>query len=483
MAYDSDSFFTDSDTPELSDDYSALTQVYESRKGFTRLFTAIRMERKVMIKTLREDYAGSPMYRLLLRKEYAMLSQLSHPYIVAAYSFEDISGLGMAIVMEHIEGVTLREFLDSGNCTKAEGRRIIGELCEAVDYLHSRQIIHRDLKPSNIMISRVGHHVRIIDFGLSVSDSLTPVALTAGTRRYAAPEQMDSGYIPDPRTDIYAIGVIMNDIAAATGDRAMKAVASRCATADIDRRPSPASLIPAAIERFKLRRGLLYSLVAVVLALTAVAILILTLDRSTIPAVSAPAAADTLPLQDSLVAPDTLPVIRPSSETATEGEHPKADVPAPMTRDEVDRVMRLFVNFVDHQFDTPVYVTMHDTVYMRPPEADYILAEVEGALINNYFDDPAKLDYIRPLVMERARSEIRRRYAALPRVLTPVRAATAEGKRVSDNRTIDSEGKILLERHYDDDFEWSTYKLANGDTMYERTSLSKYIREKLAPEK
>lgn len=469
MTDDSDSFFTDSDTPELCADYSALTQVYESRKGFTRLFTATRMERKVMIKTLREDYAGSPMYRLLLRKEYAMLSQLSHPYIVAAYSFEDISGLGMAIVMEHIEGVTLREFLDSGNCTKAEGRRIIGELCEAVDYLHSRQIIHRDLKPSNIMISRVGHHVRIIDFGLSVSDSLTPVALTAGTRRYAAPEQMDSGYIPDPRTDIYAIGVIMNDIAAATGDRAMKAVASRCATADIDRRPSPASLIPAAIERFKLRRGLLYSLVAVVLALTAVAILILTLDRSTIPAVSAPAAADTLPLQDSLVAPDTLPVILPSSETATEGEHPKADVPAPMTRDEVDRVMRLFVNFVDHQFDTPVYVTMHDTVYMRPPEADYILAEVEGALINNYFDDPAKLDYIRPLVMERARSEIRRRYAALPRVFTPVRAPTPEEKMVSDNRAIDSEGKILLERHYDDDYEYSTYKLANGDTLYKRT--------------
>ena len=469
MTDDSDSFFTDSDTPELCADYSALTQVYESRKGFTRLFTATRMERKVMIKTLREDYAGSPMYRLLLRKEYAMLSQLSHPYIVAAYSFEDISGLGMAIVMEHIEGVTLREFLDSGNCTKAEGRRIIGELCEAVDYLHSRQIIHRDLKPSNIMISRVGHHVRIIDFGLSVSDSLTPVALTAGTRRYAAPEQMDSGYIPDPRTDIYAIGVIMNDIAAATGDRAMKAVASRCATADIDRRPSPASLIPAAIERFKLRRGLLYSLVAVVLALTAVAILILTLDRSTIPAVSAPAAADTLPLQDSLVAPDTLPVILPSSETATEGEHPKADVPAPMTRDEVDRVMRLFVNFVDHKFDSPVYVTMHDTVYMRPPEADYILAEVEGGLINDYFDDPAKLDYIRPLVMERARSEIRRRYAALPRVFTPVRAATPEEKMVSDNRAIDSEGKILLERHYDDDYEYSTYKLANGDTLYKRT--------------
>lgn len=479
MAYDSDSFFTDSDTPELSPEYSALTQVYESRKGFTRLFTATRMERKVMIKTLREDYAGSPMYRLLLRKEYAMLSQLSHPYIVAAYSFEDIPGLGMAIVMEHIEGVTLREFLDSGNCTKAEGRRIIGELCEAVDYLHSRQIIHRDLKPSNIMISRVGHHVRIIDFGLSVSDSLTPVGLAAGTRKYAAPEQFESTYTPDPRTDIYAIGVIMDDIAAVTGDRAMKAVASRCATADIDRRPSPASLIPAAIERFQRRRGLLYSLVAVVLALTAVIILILilTTDRSTIPAVSAPAAVDTLPLQDSLVAPDTLPVILPSSEAVTDGEHPKADVPAPMTRDEVDREMRLAVNFVDHKFDTPVYVTMHDTVYMRPPEADYILAEVEGGLINDYFDDPAKLDYIRPLVMERARSEIRRRYAALPRVFIPVRAATPEEKMVSDNRAIDSEGKILLERHYDDDYEYSTYKLANGDTMYERTYLERLRRK------
>ena len=471
MTDDSDSFFTDSDTPELSADYSALTQVYESRKGYTRLFTATRMERKVMIKTLRDDYGGTPMYRLLLRKEYAMLSQLSHPYIVTAYSFEDIPSLGMAIVMEHIEGITLREFLDSGNCTKAEGRRIVGELCEAVDYLHSRQIIHRDLKPANIMISRVGHHVRIIDFGLSVSDSLTPVGLAAGTRKYAAPEQFESTYTPDPRTDIYAIGVIMDDIAAATGDRAMKSVATRCATADIDRRPSPASLIPAAIERFQRRRGLLYSLVAVVLALTAVAILIFTPDRSTIPAVSAPAAADTLPLQDSLVAPDTLPPVLPSSEAVTDGEHPNTDVPVPMTRDEVDREMRLIVNFVDHKFDTPVYVTMHDTVYMRPPEADYILAEVEGALINNYFDDPAKLDYIRPLVMERARSEIRRRYAALPRVFTPVRAATAEEKRVSDTRAIDSEGKILLERHYDDDYQYSTYKLANGDTMYERTYL------------
>lgn len=477
MTDDSDSFFTDSDTPELSADYSALTQVYESRKGFTRLFTATRMERKVMIKTLRDDYGGTPMYRLLLRKEYAMLSQLSHPYIVTAYSFEDIPGLGMAIVMEHIEGITLREFLESGNCTKAEGRRIVGELCEAVDYLHSRQIIHRDLKPANIMISRVGHHVRIIDFGLSVSDSLTPVGLAAGTRKYAAPEQFESTYTPDPRTDIYAIGVIMDDIAAATGDRAMKSVATRCATADIDRRPSPASLIPAAIERFQRRRGLLYSLVAVVLALTAVAILIFTPDRSTIPAVSAPAAADTLPLQDSLVAPDTLPPVLPSSDAVTDGEHPNTDVPVPMTRDEVDREMRLIVNFVDHKFDTPVYVTMHDTVYMRPPEADYILAEVEGALINNYFDDPAKLDYIRPLVMERARSEIRRRYAALPRVFTPVRAATAEEKRVSDNRAIDSEGKILLERHYDDDYQYSTYKLANGDTMYERTYLERLRRK------
>lgn len=471
MTDDSDSFFTDSDTPELSADYSALTLVYESRKGFTRLFTAIRMERKVMIKTLREDYADSPTHRLLLRKEYAMLSQLSHPYIVTSYSFEDIPGLGMAIVMEHIEGITLREYLDTGNSTKAEGRRIIGELCEAVDYLHSRQIIHRDLKPSNIMISRVGHHVRIIDFGLSVSDSLTPVGLAAGTRKYAAPEQFESTYTPDPRTDIYAIGVIMDDIAAVTGDRSMKVAGSRCATAGIDRRPSPASLIPPVIERFQRRRSLLYSLVAVVLVLTAVIILILPLDRPTRASASSSAAADSLPLQDSLVVPDTLPLILPSSEAVTDGEQPKTDAPAPMTRDEVDRVMRLFVNFVDHKFDTPVYVTMHDTVYMRPPEADYILAEVEGALINNYFDDPAKLDYIRPLVMERARSEIRRRYAALPRVFTPVRAATAEEKRVSDNRAIDSEGKILLERHYADDYEYSTYKLANGDTMYERTYL------------
>lgn len=471
MAYDSDSFFTDSDTPELSADYSALTQVYESRKGFTRLFTAIRMERKVMIKTLREDYAGSPMYRLLLRKEYAMLSQLSHPYIVTAYSFEDISGLGMAIVMEHIEGITLREFLDSGNCTKAEGRRIIGELCEAVDYLHSRQIIHRDLKPTNIMISRVGHHVRIIDFGLSVSDSLTPVGLTAGTRKYAAPEQLRSDYTPDPRTDIYAIGVIMADIAAVTGDRAMKAVASRCACAAIEKRPPSAAPIPLRIERGQSRRRFFYAL-AMILAAGA-AILIFTLNRSDQSEALAPAVtdivADTASTRDSLITPDSS--FRPlaSSTVISAAEAAEATNPAPMTRDEVDREMRLSVNFVDHQFDTPVYVTMHDTVYMRPPEADYILAEVEGGLINNYYDDPAKLDYIRPLVMERARSEIRRRYAALPRVFTPVRAATAEEKRASDSRAIDSEGRILLERHYDDDYEYSTYKLANGDTLYERT--------------
>ena len=79
--------------------------------------------------------------------------------------------------------------------SKAEVNRLLMELCDAVGYVHSHQIVHRDIKPENILITRDGHHPKLIDFGFADSDAFAMVKEPAGTEGYASPEQKLPGAI------------------------------------------------------------------------------------------------------------------------------------------------------------------------------------------------------------------------------------------------------------------------------------------------
>ena len=176
-------------------------------KGFNILCKAKRYGRWWVLKGLKEQYRQDENYKNLLHKEFDILISLQHPYIVSAYSMEEIPEMGTCIVMEWIDGITLEHWSGS----KTEGEAIFLQLLDAVHYIHAKQIVHRDLKPSNIMITHNGNHVKLIDFGLSDTDDFAILKQPAGTPGYISPEQIVSQQA-DIRNDVFSIGCILEKI-------------------------------------------------------------------------------------------------------------------------------------------------------------------------------------------------------------------------------------------------------------------------------
>ena len=171
--------------------------------GYNLLIRAKRNGRWWLLKGLKEQYRQDTVYQVLLQKEYEITSQLQHPMIVSIFSLEEVEGLGLCIVMEWIEGLTLKEWLAQGNHSRKQRRHVADMLMEALAYVQSRQTQHRDLKPSNIMITHDGLHLKLIDFGLSDTDSHAILKAPAGTEGYMAPEGS---------SDIYSLGCILREL-------------------------------------------------------------------------------------------------------------------------------------------------------------------------------------------------------------------------------------------------------------------------------
>lgn len=151
--------------------------------------------------------------RELLYSEAKILEKLDHPAIPSLrlkHTEQDM----LYLIMEYVDGCTLEELLHSRQ--KISERNIVDwftRICEILVYLHSLDppIVYRDLKPSNIMLNRSGQ-IKLIDFGIAqeYQDKSVSMKVAALTRGYAAPEQYDSRYHLDVRTDIYALAVTIH---------------------------------------------------------------------------------------------------------------------------------------------------------------------------------------------------------------------------------------------------------------------------------
>ena len=147
----------------------------------------------------------------LLKREYELTLGLSHPNIIHAYTYEADTPVGPAIMMEYVDGCTLTEYLVE-HPDKAARERIFEQLLAATEYLHKAGVLHNDLKPDNVLITRTNHDVRLIDFGFADDDSHCQESMLGGTRGYASPELVEQNQAIDSRSDVYALGRIMQQL-------------------------------------------------------------------------------------------------------------------------------------------------------------------------------------------------------------------------------------------------------------------------------
>ena len=206
-------------------DSSASGYILDSFEGISQTFTDVeilstsevnvvakakRYGRWWLLKGLRKEVAAEAGYQQRLRKELEILMLLQHPNVVAAYGIEVVEGLGRCIVMEYVDGVTLKEWL-AEKPSRRMRLRVMLEIADAVAYVHTKGIVHRDLKPTNIIVTGNGGHVKLIDFGLADTDSHAILKQPAGTPDYMSPEQRQTA-VADTRNDIYSLGVIMQQM-------------------------------------------------------------------------------------------------------------------------------------------------------------------------------------------------------------------------------------------------------------------------------
>ena len=226
------------DSPISSSD---LEIIHDSEVGFNTLYKVSKNGRFFVYKALKKEYAGNPLYEELLKKDFNIGFSLTHSNICQYYGMVNLPLIGNCIVMEWVDGCSLETMIEQGRIDKDVARKIICELCDALDYMHRKQVVHRDLKPENILVTYNGNNVKIIDFGLSDTDSYNVFKAPAGTKVYASPELLAGEQI-DGRSDIWSLGMVMNEITPY-----YRHVASRCMRRDARKRYGTASDVKNAV--------------------------------------------------------------------------------------------------------------------------------------------------------------------------------------------------------------------------------------------
>lgn len=182
-----------------------------------------KLDRIVALKIVRPDTGDDPAFAVRFDREARILARLNHPGIVSIHDFGEVQLPGVDsetvlyyFLMEYVDGVNLRQLMETGEIRPTQALPIVLQICEALQYAHDLGVIHRDIKPENILLDSFGR-LKIADFGLAKLGDHDDLHLTGthqvlGTLRYMAPEQLSQSRAVDHRADIYSLGVVFYEM-------------------------------------------------------------------------------------------------------------------------------------------------------------------------------------------------------------------------------------------------------------------------------
>nr|WP_206760435.1 Stk1 family PASTA domain-containing Ser/Thr kinase [Bacillus xiamenensis] len=171
------------------------------------------LDREVAIKILRFDFASDDDFIRRFRREAQSAASLDHPNIVSIYDVGEEDDI-YYIVMEYVEGMTLKEYIHTnGPLHPKEAVRIMEQVVAAMEEAHAKQLVHRDIKPHNILIDNMGN-IKVTDFGIAMalsSATITHTNSVLGSVHYLSPEQARGG-LATKKSDIYSLGIVLYEL-------------------------------------------------------------------------------------------------------------------------------------------------------------------------------------------------------------------------------------------------------------------------------
>ena len=235
----------------MSDQYTAGSEVFDGRYRLERIIgtggmaivwcaTDQRLGRRVAIKVIADTLAADPAYVARFAREARTAAGLSHPHLVSVYDFA--AGASQPfLVMELVEGGTLADRIARGPVDAREATGLARDLTAALGCVHEAGILHRDIKPANVLVGRDGR-ARLTDFGIAQPEDATRLTRPGdviGTIRYLAPEVL-AGEAPSVQSDLYALGVLVRELAGENADPPLAAFVAQLTALDPAARPASA---------------------------------------------------------------------------------------------------------------------------------------------------------------------------------------------------------------------------------------------------
>jgi hypothetical protein len=237
--------------------------------GYVYRARHLGLDRPFALKILSPELASRPGFADRFVREARAMAALDHPRIVRITDSGQERGLSF-IVMDYVEGPTLRQRMSEGPIPLPDALGIALDLCDALAAAHARGIVHRDIKPENILFDAAGR-AKVTDFGLAKalvrgeSVALTRTSAVMGTARYMAPEQLEQLTV-DHRADIYSLGAVLYELFAgevpsgafpparrSTVSRRLERIIVECLDPSPEGRPPSALHVRRALERWRRR--------------------------------------------------------------------------------------------------------------------------------------------------------------------------------------------------------------------------------------